>query len=383
MNDYTGCYDLDAAANQRVCLLGCGSVGSNALLAALQMGWRKFTLIDFDAVEAHNCQRSAGLFGPNDIGKKKARVLLDYIHAYDKSAEASALDMDMRDIGGAFYEQYDVVVCALDNLESVWHAGECTAGTAIPLYRAATNGYISSVEIVENIPGRACLCCGMDPADARDLRRTSCGTRYLSDVKPKPHASRALQTSSAICANRLVAEMARRMGEPVGTRDVRYYDEGRSLMVLNLTYNPKCNCGGEPVTAEELPGDVFTMTMDGLLSMIEGRRGYGAAVHGADDYVTDGVCVSCGRVYPVGKPLRHVRESALRCPFCPVSDAPGETAIINVYTKNTRGQELDKPLFDLGFRVCGSIISRNNGGGYSAWRLRGDYEALERRMAYV
>ena len=238
MYDFGDVVPLERVRNAHLCVLGCGAVGCNVVLAALLTGWRRFTLVDFDVVESHNCPRSAGIFHPRrDIGKSKTRLLAQYIRGWDSFCEAAPLEIDVRDLGEEFFCSFDAVVCALDNAESVWHVGELMSETGVPLYRAATNAWNNSVEIIENRKGGACLCCGKDPVESQDLRINSCGLRYMSDVKKGRIP--ALQISSALCANRLTAEMTRRFAEPEAARgDLRYYDTGRALLELHIKRDP-------------------------------------------------------------------------------------------------------------------------------------------------
>jgi molybdopterin/thiamine biosynthesis adenylyltransferase len=390
--DYGVPADMDLIRSKRICLLGCGSVGCNVVLAALSTGWNKFTLVDFDTVAQHNCPGSGGLFDPKrDVGKNKALLLAEYIAGWDcvtagTGREATAIDIDVRDLGAGFFEKFDFIICALDNMESVWHAGELTADTGVPIYRAATNAWNSSVEIIENRPGEACLCCGMDPSATRDLRRASCGERYMSDVTAGKAPS--LQVSSALCANRLVAEMTRRADRPAaGCLNIRYYDDGRALMVFDLQLNPNCACHGDPVTIRELPGDVFSVTLADLLHMLDLHIGEGATVFGADDFVAEGICGFCGEKYRVGKPLRRVREGEMRCSRCPGLPLPyidPDGAVTrSVFSKEDCRYELDMPLFDIGFRVCGEITVSGADGKCSVWRFADDYKALTDKRGKV
>jgi len=379
--DFGEIVSLERVRAARLCVLGCGAIGCNVVLAALQMGWSRFTLVDFDKISAHNCARSGGIFLPGrDVGKSKVRLLAGYIRDWDPDCEAVPLEVDVRDLGGRFFRGFDCVVCALDNMESVWHAGEILADSGIPLYRGATNGWNSSVEIVENRPGRACLCCGKDPSDSRDLRVTSCGERYLSDIGRDRVP--ALQVSSALCANRLVAAMTRNLGLSLEERpDIRYYDTGRELMIFDLIRDSKCDCHGIPPEPDILPGNVFQTTLNQFISMLDKKIGQGSAVYGTDDYIQEGVCRRCGARYPVGRPLRRVRESEMRCgrcPRCPITERKADDAVsMSVFTAESPVRE--RTLFDLGFRICGSILVADADGHVSAWTLSGDWDCLMKK----
>ena len=55
---------------QRVHIIGCGSVGSTIAENLARCGVTKFTLWDFDSVEAHNIVNQ--MFTQEDVGKKKS-----------------------------------------------------------------------------------------------------------------------------------------------------------------------------------------------------------------------------------------------------------------------------------------------------------------------
>jgi molybdopterin/thiamine biosynthesis adenylyltransferase len=375
--DFGDVVDLAQVRSQQLALIGCGAVGCNVILAALQMGWRHFTLVDFDRVSLHNCPRSGGLFHPKrDVGQSKARLLADYIRDWDEKNTAVAIEADVRDIGGGFFEQFDAVVCAVDSLEAVWHIGEMMAETGIPLYRGSTNGWNSSVEIVENRAGEACLCCGKDPSQSRDSRIHSCGTRYVSNIKQGRVP--ALQVSSAQCANRLVAEMTRRLTQqPAQRPNIRYYDDGRSLMAFDLTRHSSCVYHGTYRGYHTLPGDVFSVTLRQLMAMLAETTGRQLTVWSADDYVVEGKCRRCGTCYPVGKALRHVPENEMHCPHCPMAwGEPDESFSICIFSQNSPEILLNQPLASLGFRVCDGIVAVGANGIPDVWRLTGDFNAL-------
>jgi molybdopterin/thiamine biosynthesis adenylyltransferase len=381
--DFGDIVDLRRVQDARLCIAGCGAVGCNMVLAALQTGFRSFALIDHDIVGPHNTARSAGLFHPaRDIGKAKARLLAEHIRDWDPACSAAAFELDVRDLGRNFFTRFNAVMIALDNMESTWHIGETLAATGVPAYRAATNGWNSSVEIVENLPGGACLCCNHEPAQARDLRVASCGTRYLSDIE-KGRVP-ALQLSSALCANRAVGELVRRMTHQAEKREnLRYYDTGRELHAFKLAKNSECACqwGVAEPPANAMPGNVYSTTLEGLLGALEARLGEGVCVSVGDDFVLEGVCGSCGARYPVRKPLRHVRESEMHCPRCPMqSRAPDSAEVLQEFSRES--PVLSLTLAELGFRACGNFAAAVPSGEMSLWRMTGDWAALRAR-AYL
>lgn len=62
---------------ERIHIIGCGSVGSTLAENLVRCGLTKFTLWDFDTVEAHNLANQ--MFRQKDIGKLKVEALLDIL----------------------------------------------------------------------------------------------------------------------------------------------------------------------------------------------------------------------------------------------------------------------------------------------------------------
>lgn len=64
--------------NQRVHIIGCGSVGSTLAENLARFGITKFVLYDFDKVEAHNIANQ--MFTQKDVGKLKVEALADILY---------------------------------------------------------------------------------------------------------------------------------------------------------------------------------------------------------------------------------------------------------------------------------------------------------------
>ena len=62
---------------ERIHIIGCGSVGSTLAENLVRCGLTRFTLWDFDTVEAHNLANQ--MFRQKDIGKLKVEALLDIL----------------------------------------------------------------------------------------------------------------------------------------------------------------------------------------------------------------------------------------------------------------------------------------------------------------
>ena len=72
--------------NQRIHIIGCGSVGSTIAELLARLGITKISLYDFDKVSAHNIANQ--MFNESDIGRLKTEAVKDLICAINTGAES-------------------------------------------------------------------------------------------------------------------------------------------------------------------------------------------------------------------------------------------------------------------------------------------------------
>lgn len=98
----------------RVAIAGLGGTGGAQAQALARMGIGKFTLADPDTFELANFNRQAGAFLPT-IGRGKAQVTTDIIHAINPDADIHRMDegIGVKNID-SFLDGADIVVDSLD-----------------------------------------------------------------------------------------------------------------------------------------------------------------------------------------------------------------------------------------------------------------------------
>jgi molybdopterin/thiamine biosynthesis adenylyltransferase len=102
---------------KKVCIVGCGGVGSNLLPLLVRGGFLNLRIVDFDIVDESNLSRQS--FKKSDIGKKKTFALKSYILEINQNVNIEIFDKKLN------YENYknilndvDLIVDATDNFES-------------------------------------------------------------------------------------------------------------------------------------------------------------------------------------------------------------------------------------------------------------------------
>jgi molybdopterin/thiamine biosynthesis adenylyltransferase len=110
------------AAELSVMIVGCGAVGSWTALVMGKMGFRKFTLVDYDMVEDVNVSVQA--FGALAIGDSKVKALRDTL-VRDVELEDGEVVLVEDKFTGEVAKKVDVCVASMDNIkgrQEVWEA---------------------------------------------------------------------------------------------------------------------------------------------------------------------------------------------------------------------------------------------------------------------
>lgn len=96
----------------RIHIVGCGSVGSTVAENLARSGVTKFTLWDFDRVEAHNIVNQ--MFTQDDIGRLKVEALKDIILRINPDAEKD-IELEPKGWRGKMMSGY--IFLAVDSIE--------------------------------------------------------------------------------------------------------------------------------------------------------------------------------------------------------------------------------------------------------------------------
>ena len=105
---------MDALAAAHVGLVGAGGLGSNCAMMLARSGVGRFTIADFDSVEASNLNRQA--YMPSDVGNAKVAALARYLQALNPAIQLCIHTMRVTPENAlALFANCSIVVEAVDS----------------------------------------------------------------------------------------------------------------------------------------------------------------------------------------------------------------------------------------------------------------------------
>ncbi|KAG6908635.1 hypothetical protein DXG01_003813 [Tephrocybe rancida] len=128
--------------NTKVLLVGAGGIGCELLKNIVLVGFGKITLLDLDTIDLSNLNRQF-LFRKKDVKQSKAlatpfnpNVTLTPIHGNIKEPQYDI----------PWFQQFDIVLNALDNLDARRHVNKMCMAAQVPLVESGTAGYLGQVQ---------------------------------------------------------------------------------------------------------------------------------------------------------------------------------------------------------------------------------------------
>ncbi|KAF8121553.1 hypothetical protein EV363DRAFT_1363763 [Boletus edulis] len=152
-------------ADTRVLLVGAGGIGcelrqslfsprnrlSDARLRAVKnivlTGFGHITLLDLDTIDLSNLNRQF-LFKKKDVKQSKAMVAAQTAGAFNPNVRIQPIHANIKEsqFDVEWFQSFDIVLNALDNLDARRHVNKMCMAAGIPLVESGTAGYLGQVQ---------------------------------------------------------------------------------------------------------------------------------------------------------------------------------------------------------------------------------------------
>lgn len=102
-------------SKMHITILGCGGIGANLTYHLAMSGFKKFTFIDSDSIEASNINRQYP-YGPSDVGKLKTEQLESFVHAIHPDAETLSISARIKTFDDLSHlsPTTNLIICGVD-----------------------------------------------------------------------------------------------------------------------------------------------------------------------------------------------------------------------------------------------------------------------------
>ena len=102
---------------KKICIVGCGGVGSNLAMLLARSNFLNLVLVDFDLVDKSNLSRQS--FLEKDIGREKAECLGEHIISVNNECKIEMFNEKLDENNSErIFDDCDLIVDATDNFET-------------------------------------------------------------------------------------------------------------------------------------------------------------------------------------------------------------------------------------------------------------------------
>ncbi|MEM4251617.1 MAG: ThiF family adenylyltransferase [Candidatus Bathyarchaeia archaeon] len=245
----------------RVLIAGAGAIGNEAAKNLAMLGIRRFTIVDYDAVEISNLSRML-FFDSADSGRPKSEVLAKKLHHKFPHLEITAVQGRLETIPLKVFLESNIVASGLDNLASRVFLSSISRRYLIPLVDGGIAGYQCRVQSYVP-PGDPCPICPITSSQYGRL----VGLRNPCDAPLEEGKIPSLSTTISLVASIQAQEIAKiligyddflkrgewpeetgRPIEGIWLGDLRY----NKYTIVKLVKNPDCMVCGEHGESREI-----------------------------------------------------------------------------------------------------------------------------------
>lgn len=152
----------DRVHSARVLVVGAGGVGCELIKNLACTGFGSIVVIDLDTIDVSNLNRQF-LFRKHHVGKSKAVEASASIARMVPGTNIEGIVGNIKDsrFGISFFKGFNLVCCALDNLEARRHVNRMCLAAKVPMIESGSTGYIGQTAVVAE--GFECYDCTTRP----------------------------------------------------------------------------------------------------------------------------------------------------------------------------------------------------------------------------
>ncbi|XP_054286360.1 SUMO-activating enzyme subunit 2-like [Macrosteles quadrilineatus] len=135
--------------SSKILVVGAGGIGCELLKNLVLTGFKEIEVIDLDTIDVSNLNRQF-LFHKQHVGKSKAKVAKESALQFNPDANITAHHDSIMNpkYNISYFQQFNVVLNALDNRAARNHVNRLCLAAEVPLIESGTAGFDGQVELI-------------------------------------------------------------------------------------------------------------------------------------------------------------------------------------------------------------------------------------------
>ncbi|KAF2832763.1 ubiquitin-activating enzyme E1 3 [Ophiobolus disseminans] len=148
----------------RVLMVGAGGIGCELLKNLVLTGFGEIHIVDLDTIDLSNLNRQF-LFRNEHIKQSKAKVAKESAGRFNPKVKIEAYHDNIKDpqFNVAWFQTFEIVFNALDNLDARRHVNKMCLAANVPLIESGTTGFNGQVQVIKKGETECYDCTPKDP----------------------------------------------------------------------------------------------------------------------------------------------------------------------------------------------------------------------------
>jgi adenylyltransferase/sulfurtransferase len=340
----------------KILIVGVGAAGNEILKNLALIGFRRFTIIDFDTIEDSNLSRTT-LFQKSDVGKLKAEVAAKRLEEYilHETPEINTVVGNvMTNLGKGAFKEHDIVICCVDTLIARAYLDDWCNVFQTPLFEVGFRGFSADITLVHNENETSPRLRDIIGYQEFDEKRNSCSGLIAKDTNLQHIPT--IQSTSAVAGGLMATEI------------VKYIQGNPSLKGKILKYNGlmhridifKLMKNNDATTSPILEGTLSNIHFDNqvnvrtILEYLNAKHKDFFVWRLPYTFLESWSCKVCKKKISPRKWHRFIHEEEMDFGYCPEGDGQtscqgtGNLELLTELHLNSENKYLDRTLSSFG-----------------------------------